>query len=44
MNKEGSFCNEIYDFCKKKNINYENVRKYFHLDNRITESHTRVPD
>ncbi len=38
-----SFCNEIYEFCEKKNINYENVRKLAVLDSRIGDSHTNVP-
>jgi nucleotide sugar dehydrogenase len=38
-----SFCNEIEEFCSKKNINYENVRKLAVLDKRIGDSHTRVP-
>ena len=38
-----SFCNEIYEFCQKKDINYENVRKYGAIDSRIGSSHTGVP-
>lgn len=38
-----SFCNEIYDYCVAKNIDYENVRKFATLDNRISASHTKVP-
>lgn len=38
-----SFCNEIEEFCRHKNINYENVRSLSVLDNRIGESHTMVP-
>jgi UDPglucose 6-dehydrogenase len=38
-----SFCNEIEEFCSKKDINYENVRKLAVLDNRIGESHSCVP-
>jgi UDPglucose 6-dehydrogenase len=38
-----SFCNEIYEFCEKKNINYENVRKIAANDDRILHSHTGVP-
>ena len=38
-----SFCNEIEEFCSKKDINYENVRNLAVLDNRIGESHTCVP-
>ena len=37
------FCNEIAEFCDKKDINYENVRKLAVLDPRIGESHSRVP-
>ena len=38
-----AFCNEIEEFCSKKNINYENVRKLAILDKRIGESHSFVP-
>jgi len=38
-----SFCNEVYEFCEKKNINYENVRKIAANDDRILHSHTVVP-
>ena len=38
-----SFCNEIYQFCKLVNVDYENVRKLAVLDNRILESHSNVP-
>jgi len=38
-----SFCNEIYQFCKKKNIDYEQVRLLACNDNRILHSHTQVP-
>ena len=38
-----SFCNEIYDLCKSKNIDYEVVRKLAAEDKRITQSHTSVP-
>lgn len=37
------FCNEIAEFCEKKNIDYENVRELATLDNRIGSSHTKVP-
>ena len=37
------FCNEIAEFCGKKNINYENVRKLAVLDPRIGDSHSQVP-
>lgn len=38
-----AFCNEIFQFCKGKDIHYENVRKLAILDDRIGESHTMVP-
>jgi UDPglucose 6-dehydrogenase len=38
-----SFCNEIAEFCNKKDICYENVRKFSVIDKRIGESHTCVP-
>lgn len=38
-----SFCNEIYEFCSKKNINYENIRELATIDERITPSHSKVP-
>lgn len=38
-----SFCNEIYQFCQLKNINYENVRRIACKDQRITDSHSFVP-
>jgi len=38
-----SYCNEIYDYCQHKGINYENVRKLATLDKRIMPSHTQVP-
>ena len=38
-----SFCNEIYEFCEKLGINYENVRKVAANDDRILHSHTNVP-
>ena len=38
-----SYCNEIYEYCQKKGINYENVRKIAALDKRIGLSHTKVP-
>ena len=37
------FCNEIAEFCDKKDINYENVRTLAVLDPRIGESHSQVP-
>ena len=38
-----AFCNEISEYCKIKNINYENVRALATCDKRIGESHTYVP-
>jgi len=38
-----SFCNEIYNFCQLKNINYENVRLLATNDERILPNHTHVP-
>lgn len=38
-----AFCNEIYDFCEAKKINYDNVRKIATEDTRIGSSHTMVP-
>ncbi len=38
-----SFCNEIYQFCNLKDINYENVRRLAANDYRIMHSHTLVP-
>ena len=38
-----SFCNEIYQFCEMKGINYENVRALAANDDRILHSHTKVP-
>lgn len=38
-----SFCNEIYEFCEKLDVNYENVRKLAANDSRILHSHTDVP-
>jgi UDPglucose 6-dehydrogenase len=38
-----SFFNEIYDFCAFHKINYEKVREITVLDDRIEESHTKVP-
>lgn len=38
-----SFCNEIYEFCQLKKINYENVRKLAVADERIGPSHSHVP-
>ena len=38
-----SFCNEIYQYCNKLNINYNIVQNYACKDNRIQISHTYVP-
>ena len=38
-----SFCNEIYQFCEQKQVNYEVVRALSTADDRILSSHTRVP-
>jgi len=38
-----SFCNEIYEYCQKKNIDYNTVKNIVTLDKRITSSHTQVP-
>ena len=38
-----SFFNEIEDFCRRKSINYENVRHLVAQDKRIGHSHTYVP-
>lgn len=37
------FLNEIYNICKEMGLNYENVRQLFVGDQRITDSHTKVP-
>jgi UDPglucose 6-dehydrogenase len=38
-----SFCNEIYEYCQKKNIDYDTVKNIVTLDQRINSSHTQVP-
>jgi UDPglucose 6-dehydrogenase len=38
-----SFCNEVYEFCELKGIEYDNVRKIACDDDRIALSHTSVP-
>ena len=38
-----SFCNEVAEFCKLKDINYENVRQQAVKDQRIGGSHSQVP-
>lgn len=37
-----TFCNEIFDLCEKLDINYDNVKNLFMLDNRIGKSHVDV--
>nr|QDY52090.1 hypothetical protein 3_69 [Mimiviridae sp. ChoanoV1] len=38
-----SFCNEIFEYCKEKQIDYNNVIENVCLDERINKSHTSVP-
>jgi UDPglucose 6-dehydrogenase len=38
-----SFFNEIYDFCEKKNINFDYVRELVTIDTRIGSSHSNCP-
>lgn len=38
-----SFCNEVYKFCEKKQINYDTVINHVTNDIRITSSHTKIP-
>ena len=38
-----SFANEIFDFCQKNGINYEEAVKLAILDKRVGESHWQVP-
>lgn len=38
-----SFCNEVYDYCQEKDINYDIVRSLATKDHRIGESHSAVP-
>lgn len=38
-----AFCNEIFRFCDKTDIDYETIRYAFSIDPRIGESHTAVP-
>ncbi len=40
---KASFCNQIYQFCEEKQVNYEVVRAFSTADERILSSHTRVP-
>jgi UDPglucose 6-dehydrogenase len=39
-----AYFNQLYDLCKGSGIDYEQVRKYTILDNRIGESHTTITD
>ena len=38
-----SFCNEMAEFCDKKGIEYENVRRLATADERILPTHSMVP-
>jgi UDPglucose 6-dehydrogenase len=38
-----SFCNEMYDYCQIKDIDYEKVRDLATKDTRIGTSHSKVP-
>jgi UDPglucose 6-dehydrogenase len=38
-----SFCNEIYQFCRSRNIDYDTVVYHAAKDDRIGNSHVRVP-
>ena len=38
-----SYCNELAQFCRAKEINYNRVREIATLDSRIGASHTHVP-
>ena len=38
-----SFCNEMFEYCQLKGINYENVRNIATADQRILPSHSKVP-
>jgi UDPglucose 6-dehydrogenase len=38
-----SFCNEIYNLCMKKGIDYDRMVNIASDDNRISKSHTSVP-
>ena len=38
-----SFCNEIYDYCQNREIDYDVVRRMARLDNRIGGTHMMVP-
>jgi len=38
-----SFCNELFDYCVEKNIDYNVVQRIATLDKRIGPSHSQVP-
>ena len=38
-----SYCNEIYEYCKSKGIDYDRIRNIAASDKRIGLSHTQVP-
>lgn len=38
-----SLSNELAEFCERKGLDYENIRKVVTLDDRIGDSHTHVP-
>ena len=38
-----SFCNEMYSYCQKKQIDYNKVRYMACMDKRILHNHTMVP-
>ena len=38
-----SYCNELAQFCRLKDIDYERIRQISTMDTRIGESHTQVP-
>lgn len=39
-----AYFNQMYDLCTKLNIDYEKVRQYTIVDDRIGESHTTITD
>ena len=38
-----SFCNEMYQFCEKKNLDYDTIQYLGSLDDRIGSSHSKIP-
>ena len=38
-----SFCNEVHRFCQKLNINYDVITDFIKLDDRIGNTHLKVP-